>query len=144
MKEDFYEKFGGYYRKKGENGKAIGCYLKVKEIGEGTRNRSILKKSTGILDSLYNQAGDYKAAYFYNTEYNKCTDSIKSLAKETDLLKLEVDNDNRRRDRLAKEEEENVQHRHYVQDRGFTVGLAGPVVWVVHMGFFVVSPPSIL
>jgi len=143
MKDEFYEKFGDYYRKKGENGKAVAYYLKAREIGEATRNLGILQKSTAVLDSLYGQAGDYKSAYFYNTEYNKYTDSIKTLSKETDLLKLEVDNDNRRRDRLAKEEEENVQHRHNVQYMGFTVGLVGLFVSLVMMGFFVVSPRTI-
>jgi tetratricopeptide (TPR) repeat protein len=143
MKDDFYGKFGDYYRKKGENGKAIAYYLKAKEIGETTRNLGILQKSTAVLDSLYEEAGDYKAAYFYNTEYSRYTDSIKTLAKETDLLKLEVDNDNRRKDRLVREEEENTQHRHNVQYMGFTVGLVGLFVALVMLGFFVVSPRTI-
>jgi hypothetical protein len=96
-----------------------------------------------MLDSLYEEAGDYKTAYFYNTEYNKYTDSIKALAKETDLLKLEVDNDSRRRERLVREEEENTQHRHNVQYMGFTVGLVGLFVALVMLGFFVVSPRTI-
>jgi tetratricopeptide (TPR) repeat protein len=143
MKDEFYEKFGTYYRKKGENGKAIAYYLKAREIGEATRNLGILQKSTAVLDSLYGQAGDYKSAYFYNTEYNKYTDSIKSLSKETDLLKLEVESDNRRRERLVREEEENTQHRHNVQYMGFTVGLVGLFVALVMLGFFVVSPRTI-
>lgn len=143
VKEDFYEKFGAYYRKKGEMGKAIVYYLKAREIGAATRNLGILQKSAAVLDSLYEQTGDYKAAYLYNTQYNQYTDSIKTLAKETDLLKLEVDNDNRRRERLAREEEENVEHRHNVQYMGFTVGLIGLFVALVMLGFFVVSPRTI-
>jgi len=143
MKDDFYEKFGRYYRKKGESGKAIAYYLKAKEIGAATRNLAILQKSTAVLDSLYGQAGDYKAAYFYHSEYTRYTDSIKALAKETDLLKLEVDNDNRRKERLVREEEENTQHRHNVQYMGFTVGLVGLFVALVMLGFFIVSPRTI-
>src|SRR5258708_38847372 len=68
---------------------------------------------------------------------------MKCLDKEKGVLKLEVDNDNRRRDRLAKEEEENVQHRHNIQYMGFTAGLAGVFVLLVMMGFFMVSPRTI-
>ncbi|HTI09383.1 MAG TPA: hypothetical protein VL832_12530 [Puia sp.] len=143
MKSDFYEKFGDYYQKKGDLRMAIDYYLKDRAIGQGVGSLTILQKSAGCLDTLYDQAGDYKTAYFYNTEYSRYTDSIKTLAKETDLQKLEVDNDNRRRERLAREEEENVQHRHNVQYMGFTVGLVGLFVSLVMMGFFVVSPRTI-
>ena len=143
MKEDFYEKFGDYYRKKGDNGIAIAYYLKARAIGERVQNLDILQKSTAVLDSLYSLTGDYRNAYVYNTQYNKYTDSIKSLSKEADLLKLEVESDNRRRERLAREEEESTQHRHNVQYMGFTVGWVGLFVALVMMGFFVVSSRTI-
>lgn len=143
MRSDFYDKFGDYYRKRGDLQTAIVYYLKNRAIGQGIGSLTILQKSAANLDSLYIQTGDFKSAYFYNKEYTTYTDSIKALAKEADLQKLEVDNDNRRRERLAVEEEEATQHRHNVQYMGFTVGLVGLFVLLVMLGLFVVSPRMI-
>ena len=71
------------------------------------------------------------------------SDSLRNLAKETDLLKLEVDNDSRRREREVREEELSREHRHNVQYMGFTVGLVGLFIALVMMGWLAV-PPSVI
>jgi len=75
--------------------------------------------------------------------YNQYKDSIRNLAREAEVLKLEVDNDNRRRERLAKEEEEKTLRRHNIQYMGFTAGLAALFIVLVMLGFFMVSPRTI-
>jgi hypothetical protein len=54
-----------------------------------------------------------------------------------------VDNDKRRRDREAKEEELATEHRHNVQYMGFTVGLVALFMVLVMMGWLAV-PPSVI
>ena len=68
---------------------------------------------------------------------------MRELSKATELLKLEVDNDTRRRDRLAKEEEQAREHRHNVQYMGFTVGLVALFIALVMMGWLAV-PTSVI
>jgi len=143
VKYNFYEQFGTFYKAKGDLANAILYYLKAKKIGETVKDISLLESCAKNLDTLYDRSGDYRMAYKYNSEYNIYKDSIKTLAKETDMLKLEVDNDNRRRERLAKEEEENTARKHNIQYMGLTAGLAGLFVALVMMGFFVVSPRTI-
>lgn len=142
-KYQFYGRFAHYYKCIGDQKEAIVYYLKARDIGLNTKTMYMIQDADKNLDSLYKKLGDFKTAYLFNTEYNLYRDSIKSQSTETDLLKLEVESDNRRRERLAREEEENIQRRHNIQYMGLTAGLAGLFVALVMMGFFVVSPRTI-
>jgi tetratricopeptide (TPR) repeat protein len=142
-KYDFYRQFGDFYKMKGDYKTAISYYQRARAIGEEIKDLDILKTCAENLDTLYTKTGDYKTAYLFNTKYNQYKDSIRSLAKETDLLKLEVDNGNRRRERLLKEEDENTLRRHNIQYMGFTAGLACLFILLVMLGFFMVSPRTI-
>ena len=143
VRADFYDRFGGFYKTKGEGDRAIAYYLKEADLGQSVRDLSILQRSALNLDSLYLQKGDFRAAYDYHTKYVHYTDSLRSLARETDLLKLEVDNDNRRRERQVKEDELSREHRHNVQYMGFTVGLVLLFIALVMMGWLAV-PPAVI
>jgi tetratricopeptide (TPR) repeat protein len=138
-KSDFYGQVGNFYRRKGDDVNAILYYQKMRGIGKATKNLGILQASDSSLDMLYARTGDYKSAHFYNSEYGLYTDSIRSLARESDLVNLQVENDNRRRERQAREEELSTEHRHNVQYMGFTIGLVVLFVALVMMGFFVIS-----
>jgi tetratricopeptide (TPR) repeat protein len=138
VKAGFYDQAGSFYRKKGDAARAIGYYLKERAVGQATGNLNILRDCALSLDSLYLQAGDYRSAYTYHVEYVHDADSLRSLAKETDLLKLEVDNDNRQRDRQMKEDELGRERRHNVQYMGFTAGLVFLFISLVMMGWLAV------
>jgi tetratricopeptide (TPR) repeat protein len=142
-KQNFYRKFGEYYKARKDYKNAITYYLKARDIGSTIKDMDDLQNSAKNLDTLYGLIGDYKTAYSYNIEYNLYKDSIKTLSRETDLLKMEVENDNKRRDRLAKEEEEDTLRRHNIQYMGLTAGLAGLFILLVMLGFFVVHPRTI-
>ncbi|HMH21903.1 MAG TPA: tetratricopeptide repeat protein [Puia sp.] len=139
-KYDFYRQFGDFYKRKGDNSNAIVYFLKARQISTRINDVSLLQTCAQNLDTVYGRAGDFKTAYYYNAEYNKYKDSIRVMSKETDLLKLEVDNDNKRRERLAREEEESTLRRHNIQYMGLTAGLAALFIALVMLGFFVVSP----
>ncbi|HEY4208142.1 MAG TPA: hypothetical protein VGM31_15060, partial [Puia sp.] len=49
----------------------------------------------------------------------------------------------KRRERLAREEEERTVRRHNIQYLGFTVGIVALFVVLVMLGFFMVSPRTI-
>ena len=135
--------FGAFYKEKKDYQQAIAYYLQARQIAGEIKDLSIQKFCAKNLDTLYGLVGNYKTAYVYNTEYNLFRDSLKSLSSETDLLKLEVDNDTRRRERLAKEEEENTMRRHNIQYMGLTVGLGCLFILLVMAGLFVVHPGTI-
>jgi tetratricopeptide (TPR) repeat protein len=142
-KADFYEAVGEFYKMRGMPAKAIGYYMKEEEVGKTTGDLQILQNAALNLDSLYRRTGDYRQAYAYRMQYANYSDSLRSLAKETDLLKLEVDNDNRRREREAREEGLSREHRHNVQYMGFTMGLVVLFIVLVMLGWLAV-PPSVI
>jgi tetratricopeptide (TPR) repeat protein len=137
---EFYTMFGTFFKTKGDNQQAIRYFLKARDIGIKTNDLNDLAVSANELDTLYGRVGDYKAAWQYDQVYNHYKDSLQSLSKESDLLKLEVDNDNKRRDRLAREQEENTLRRHNLQYMGFTVGIVCLFILLLMTGFFVASP----
>ncbi len=135
---DFYEDMGGFYKRRQLWGKAIAYYQKEEEIGRETGDLTVLESAAQNLDSLYWRESDFAKAYAYHTQYAKYSDSLRNLSKATDLLKLEVDNDTRRRERAAREEVQAREHRHNVQYMGFTVGLVALFIALVMMGWLAV------
>ncbi|HEV3411848.1 MAG TPA: hypothetical protein VG101_05180 [Puia sp.] len=140
---DFYDDMGEFYKMRGMWDKAIGYYLKEEGIGRTMGDLHVLQHAAENLDSLYWRTSDFPKAYAYRTQYAQYSDSLRSLGKETELLKLEVDNDNRRRDRLAREDEQDRERRHNVQYMGFTVGLVVLFIALVMMGWLAV-PTSVI
>jgi tetratricopeptide (TPR) repeat protein len=140
---DFYDEMGEFYKKQGMWGKAIGYYQKEEAIGKAMGDLHILEHADESLDTLYWRMNDFARAYTYHTQYGQYSDSLRNLSKETELLKLEVDNDNRRRERVAREEEQNRERRHNVQYMGFTVGLVLLFVSLVMLGWLAV-PTSVI
>jgi len=140
---DFYDGMGGFYKKRGIWGKAIGYYEKEEAIGKEMGDLHVLEQADESLDSLYWRTRDYAKAYVYHTQYVQYSDSLRNLAKATELLKLEVDNDARRRDRQVREEEQDRERRHNVQYMGFTVGLVVLFIALVMMGWLAV-PTSVI
>lgn len=142
-KYDFYTMFAAYYKMKGNYQQAIDYSLKARDIGIKVKDLHFLEASANDLDTLYSRVGDYKTAWYYDREYNHYKDSLQSLSRASDLLKLEVDNDNKRRERQARDEEDNTLRRHNIQYMGFTVGIACLFILLMVSGFFVVSPRTI-
>ncbi len=143
IKQELYAQLGDFYRRKADLGKAEKYYLKERAIGQADGILPTREYAALMLDSVYLQMHNYQQAYFYHTEYTKDADSLRNLARETDLLKLEVDSDNRRREREAREDQLATEHRHNVQYMGFTVGLVLLFLLLVMMGWLAV-PPSVI
>jgi tetratricopeptide (TPR) repeat protein len=142
-KADFYDEIGEYYKKRESWDKAIGYYQKEEEIGKAMGDLHTLEHADKNLDTLYWRIHDLPKAYSYHTLHVQYSDSLRELSKATDMLKLEVDNDNRRRERLAKEAEEDRERRHNVQYMGFTVGLVALFIALAMMGWLAV-PTSVI
>lgn len=135
---NFYTSFGDYHVRKKDYPQALVYYTKAYKVGEAVNNLKWQQSSALLLDSIYGSLGDYKSARFYNIRYHLLKDSLKDLSRDADMLKLEVENDNQRRERLARDEEARMEHRHNVQYMGFTVGLVVLFIVLVMLGWFAV------
>lgn len=134
----FYTAFADFFRKGKDYPHAIAYSQKAEQLAQSIKDLSLTASSAQQLDTLYELAGDYKTAFLYNTLYNTYKDSLQTLGHATDLQKLEVENDNRRRERLAREEELRTEHRHNIQYMGFTVGIVLLFILLVMLGWFAV------
>jgi tetratricopeptide (TPR) repeat protein len=137
-KADFYDEIGEFYKRRQMWARAIGYYQKEEGIGKAMGDLHVLERADENLDTLYWRANDFAKAYVYHARHVQYSDSLRELSKATDLLKLEVDNDNRRRERVVREEEQTREHRHNVQYMGFTVGLVALFIALVMMGWLAV------
>ena len=135
---DFYSAVGDDYVRRKEYVRAVSYYKKAYGIGEAIKDMNYQQTSARLLDSVYGLLGDYKSARFYNSRYHELDDRLREMSREADLLKLEVESDNQRRERLMREEEGRMEHRHNVQYMGFTVGLVVLFIALVMLGWFAV------
>lgn len=135
---DFYSAVGDDYVRRKDYVRAVSCYKKAFGIGQAIKDMNYQQTSARLLDSVYGLLGDYRSARFYNTRYHELDDSLREMSREADLLKLEVESDNQHRERLAREEEARMEHRHNVQYMGFTVGLVVLFIVLVMLGWFAV------
>jgi hypothetical protein len=135
----YYLIMSDYYQKIKDYDKAIEYMLNGKVRGEQLANLVILKLTATNLDSLYQLKGDYKNAYAYNVLYHTYTDSLNILAKERDMMALEIDNENRRKERDAKLHEEKIRRNHNLQYMAITVAITGIFILLGMAGVFKVS-----
>lgn len=148
-KMQFYYEYGYAQRRMGNLTEAISALEKAKVLAEQTNNLQWLKEVANIMDSCYQQTGDFKNALFYSNMKSKLKDSLTNLSKAQDLISMEVESENKRKERRLKEEEEALQRRHNIQYSAIIVSillafiilasfgfLRVPISWIKVLGFF--------
>jgi tetratricopeptide (TPR) repeat protein len=138
-----YTHLGRYYREKGDYDNAIVYWTKAKTLVEQVGDLSELQRTANQLDSLYQFKSDYKTAYHYHSLKGLYKDSLQKLSKEKDLMALEIDNENRRKEREAQKLEETTRRRHNIQYLGITIAIAAIFILLVMAGVFSVSKTTI-
>ena len=139
----FYRQLGGFYKKSGDNSKAIEYFQKVKQIGENRGILDFVRFASNQLDTLYSRTGDYKTAGQYNAIYHQYKDSIEKLNKENELAQIEAQDEHQRQERILKEKEEAKEKRIRIQYMSIIIGIAVLFVALVMMGWFKVSANTI-
>ena len=136
---DFYVAFGDFYVRQRNYPAAIDYYNKAFAKASGAAQLEWEAQSTDTLQGLYQKVGDFKNALVCTMRSAAERDSLRTQGRATDLMKLEVENDSRRRERQAREQELRVEHRHNVQYMGLTVGLVTLFILLVMLGRLSVS-----
>jgi tetratricopeptide (TPR) repeat protein len=139
----FYSQYATLFTRKKEHTKALEYWQKAQTIAQNRGDLELLQNISTNLDTLYRSLGDYKNALYYNNQYHRYKDSLEVLSTEKDLLRLEVDNENKRKEREARLAEEAKRERHNIQYMGITAGIAGVFIVLVMMGAFSVSKTTI-
>jgi tetratricopeptide (TPR) repeat protein len=139
----FYGDLARHYTKRNNYRKALEYWLKAKEIGDERKDLGMQKESTMNLDSVYQRLGDFKNAFYFNGEYHRYKDSLEKLSTEKDLLLLEVENENKRKEKEALLAEETIRARHNIQYMGITAAIAAVFIILVMLGLFSVSKGTV-
>jgi len=148
-KMQFYFEYGYAQKKMGNIQEAIVWFDKSKQLAQQTNNLQWLKETANMLDSCYQQTGDFKNALFYSSMEDQLKDSLTKLSKAQDLIAMEIESENKRKERRQKEEEEALQRRHNIQYSAIIVSilflfivlasfgfLRVPINWIKILGFF--------
>ena len=139
----FYNTVGAFHEKKKDFKTALNYCLKAKTLADNIGNIEFQKTDAQTLDSLYQKLGDFKNAYIYNRQYQQASDSLDKLSAEKGLMALEVENENKRKEREAILATEALRERHNIQYMAITVAIAGVFFILVMLGIFSVSESTI-
>lgn len=130
---------GKLYKATGETDRSISYFLQAKEMADKTGNLDAMSIAAKMLDSVYQQKGNYKEAIRYGEMNAKYKDSLITLGKEKDLMQVEAADEQQRQTRLEKEKEETKRRRNNIQYLGIVFGIIGLFVGLVILGMFKVS-----
>ncbi len=136
----YYTQYAMLWKEMKQWDKAIACQQKAKEAIEGMGDIENLSDVVHSLDSLYLFKGDFTTAYRYHQQYQTLRDSLQKLSKEKDLQSLEIDNENKRKERAQLQADEDLRRRHNLQYMAITVSIGGIFILLVAIGLFRVSP----
>ncbi|RAV97826.1 tetratricopeptide repeat protein [Pseudochryseolinea flava] len=139
----FYANMSNLYNEKKDYKKAVAYTFKQKAIADAMGDMELMKTTAQTLDSLYQKLGDYKSAYAHSHDYYVYKDSLEKLSTEKDLMLLEVENENKRKQRDSILEEQAKRDRHNIQYMGITAAIAGVFIVLVMLGIFSVSHATI-
>jgi tetratricopeptide (TPR) repeat protein len=139
----FYSDYADYHAGRSDYQQALVYWLKAQKIAEDTKDLELQSDIAANLDTTYQKLGDYRNAYAYKARYHHFKDSLEKLSTEKDLLLLEVENENRRKEKELTAVEEARRERHNIQYMGITAGIAGVFIVLVMLGIFSVSKTTI-
>jgi tetratricopeptide (TPR) repeat protein len=144
----YYQQYAEAQFKMGNYPKAISYLLKNKAFNDSIGTGSTNKQCYAMLDSCYQQTGDYKNAFIYSRLYQKAKTLLEEKSKAKDILAFEIDAENKRKERIEKEEAEATRIKHNWQYMGIvlsilflfillaTIGIFNvPLKWVRALGF---------
>ncbi len=139
----YYYQLGMLYAKTGEVDKSLEYYLKAKRIADQIGSLDQMRNVATMLDSVYQQKGDYKQAMYFASLNTKYKDSLDKLGEEKDLMQIEAADEQQRQERALKEKLEKDRRRNNIQYMMITFGIIGLFIALVVLGMFKVSATTI-
>ncbi|MBL0145041.1 MAG: tetratricopeptide repeat protein [Chitinophagaceae bacterium] len=131
-----YYQYSKFLYESGDYKSAISFLKKATVINDSLKTTNGSKECYQLLDSCYQKTGDYKNAFFYNDLFQKAKIESDEKSKAKDILSLEIDAENKRKERLQKEEEEKTRMRHNWQYMGIVMGIISLFILLATLGIF--------
>jgi tetratricopeptide (TPR) repeat protein len=131
-----YLQYSKFLYESGKAEQAINYLKKSIAINDSSKNTSANKDLYQALDSCYQKTGDYKNAMFYNGLYQKARVDEEEKSKAKDILTVEIDTENKRKERLEKEAAEATITRRNWQYMGIIVSILSLFILLATIGIF--------
>jgi tetratricopeptide (TPR) repeat protein len=131
-----YMQYARYLYESGNYPKAISYLKKATIINDSLKNNTGNKDFYEVLDSCYQKTGDYKNAFFYNSLFQKAKIDADEKSKAKDILSVEIDAENKRKERLEKAEAEETNRKHNWQYMGIILGIVTLFILLAALGLF--------
>jgi tetratricopeptide (TPR) repeat protein len=135
----FYSGFAGYYAELKNWPKSLEYMLKANALAEKSNNLEMLRDVSKELDTIYFKAGNLQQSAVFKSKYYQYKDSLTSLGKEKDLVGLQVEDERKRQERIAKEKEAKMERRNNIQLMGLFIGIFSFLCLLLMLGRFKVS-----
>lgn len=133
---EFYQQYANFLYQSGNYQKAITYLNKGITINDSLKNTTANKDFYDGLDSCYLKLGDFKNAFLYNSLYQKAKLDADEKNKAKDILSVEINAEEKRKERLKNEEEEKIRIRHNWQYMAIVVSIIGLFILLAAIGIF--------
>lgn len=133
---NFYKRYGEFLYKRGDLAAAKEKFNLSYSYAQNARYFPYLADATQFLDSISYREHDLAAAYHFEKLNRAYTDSEALVAREGEVLMLEIDNENRQNEVAQAKERENTENRHKLQDIGILIFISVLFTVLVMLGSF--------
>ncbi len=131
-----YQQYARFFYESGNYAKAISYLNKSAFINDSLKISTGNKDVYEMLDSCYQKTGDYKQALLYNGLFQKAKIEADEKSRAKDILSVEIDAENQRKERLEKEEAAARDRRHNWQYMGIVFGIVTLFILLAALGLF--------
>lgn len=135
--------YAKFFDKKGDMPSSIEKLKEALNIAKSSKELNSIVDLAKLLDSAYQKTGDYKEAFFYANLYTNLKDSLDKMGKEDQILQLQIVDEEKRKERIFKEEQEKIKKRNSIQYLAIVIAIVIVFLGLVMMGLFKVSENTI-
>ncbi len=135
----YHNHYGWFFFKTKNYLKAIELFKKSIAINDSLQKSTDNIETYKQLDSCYQELGDGKNSLIFANKYLETKQKLQELNSEKDVLNLEIDAENKRKEWVEKTEAEETQKRHNWQYMGILVVILMLFTMLASFGVFKVS-----
>ncbi len=134
LKSKFYDRYGRFLLHHGHREEAIAAFTRSYELARNASYIDYMHNASLQLATLNADRQDYKQAYFWANEDKALGDSLRNMARNDQLLSLEIDHESREREAAAERAVQEETRRHYLQYSAMIIGILTVFVVLIMLG----------
>lgn len=134
MQSNFYQRYGQFLVRQGEQKSAISKFLKSYELAREASYFEYMLSASKNIETLYASMGDYKNAFIYSGLNRALADSISKFTQNDQLLMLEIDHETKQLERLTELNEIETHRRHNIQYMAITIVIIAMFILLIMLG----------